>query len=77
MGWGDRDFLPSDAGATSDRPGRDEHVGVVLVGKYKLIEEIGEGGMGSVYMAQQTEPAEAEPSPVVKVIKAGWIRRPC
>src|SRR5262245_24955867 len=44
------------AGPTADFPGRDEHVGSVLAGKYKLIEEIGEGGMGSVYMAQQTEP---------------------
>lgn len=59
----------SDAGATSDLPGRDEHVGAVLAGKYKLIEEIGEGGMGSVYMAQQTEPVKR--AVAVKVIKAG------
>src|SRR5260221_12157317 len=57
------------AGATSDLPGRDEHVGSVLVGKYKLIEEIGEGGMGIVYMAQQTEPVKR--AVAVKVIKAG------
>jgi eukaryotic-like serine/threonine-protein kinase len=59
----------SDAGATSDFPGRDEKVGSVLVGKYKLIEEIGEGGMGSVFMAQQTEPVKR--AVAVKVIKAG------
>ena len=34
-----------------------------------LIEEIGEGGMGSVYMAQQTEPVKR--AVAVKVIKAG------
>src|SRR5215472_10223645 len=45
------------AGApTADRPGKDEHVGAVIAGKYKLVEAIGEGGMGTVYMAQQTEP---------------------
>jgi eukaryotic-like serine/threonine-protein kinase len=44
-------------------------VGAVLAGKYKLIEEIGEGGMGSVYMAQQTEPVKRPVA--VKVIKAG------
>ena len=54
---------------TVDFPGRDERVGTVLSGKYKLIEEIGEGGMGSVYMAQQTEPVKR--SVAVKVIKAG------
>ncbi|QJX01065.1 serine/threonine-protein kinase [Frigoriglobus tundricola] len=59
----------SDNGATSDLPGRDEHVGAVLGGKYKLVEEIGEGGMGSVFMAQQTEPVKR--AVAVKVIKAG------
>src|SRR6202011_3561136 len=44
-------------------------VGSVVADKYKLIEEIGEGGMGSVYMAQQTEPVKR--AVAVKVIKAG------
>jgi serine/threonine protein kinase/tetratricopeptide (TPR) repeat protein len=46
-----------------------EGVGTILAGKYKLVEEIGEGGMGSVYMAQQTEPVKR--TVAVKVIKAG------
>ncbi len=44
-------------------------VGALLAGKYKLVEEIGEGGMGSVFMAQQTEPVRR--AVAVKVIKAG------
>lgn len=54
---------------TASFSGRDEHVGAVVGGKYKLIEEIGEGGMGSVFMAQQTEPVKR--AVAVKVIKAG------
>ena len=48
---------------------QDESIGTLLAGKYKLIEEIGEGGMGRVYMAQQTEPVKR--AVAVKVIKAG------
>ncbi|HEX4611681.1 MAG TPA: serine/threonine-protein kinase, partial [Urbifossiella sp.] len=63
-------FSPSaDADSTADHPGRDECVGAVLAGKYKLVETIGEGGMGSVFMAQQTEPVKR--AVAVKVIKAG------
>ncbi len=58
-----------DSSAIADIPGKEEHVGSVIAGKYKLIEEIGEGGMGSVYMAQQTEPVKR--AVAVKVIKAG------
>ena len=43
--------------------------GTVIAGRYKLIEEIGEGGMGSVWMAQQTEPVKRFVA--VKLIKAG------
>ncbi len=55
--------------ATVDYPGRDERIGAILGGKYKLIEAIGEGGMGSVFMAQQTQPLKRNVA--VKVIKAG------
>ncbi len=44
-------------------------IGSMLGGRYKLLELIGNGGMGSVYMAQQTEPVKRLVA--VKVIKAG------
>ena len=44
-------------------------LGTVIAGKYKLIELIGEGGMGSVWRAQQTEPVKRFVA--VKLIKTG------
>jgi serine/threonine protein kinase/WD40 repeat protein len=40
-----------------------------VIGPYKLLEHIGEGGMGTVWMAQQTEPIQRRVA--VKVVKAG------
>jgi serine/threonine protein kinase/Flp pilus assembly protein TadD len=44
-----------------------------LIGSYKLIEQIGEGGMGTVWMAQQTEPVKRLVA--IKLIKAGMDSR--
>src|SRR3954464_14631210 len=44
-----------------------------IIGRYKLIQQIGEGGMGTVWMAQQTEPVKRLVA--VKFIKAGMDSR--
>jgi serine/threonine protein kinase/tetratricopeptide (TPR) repeat protein len=46
-----------------------EAVGAMVAGKYKLLEEIGEGGMGTVWMAEQTQPVKRKVA--LKLIKAG------
>ena len=43
--------------------------GTIIAGKYKLLEAIGEGGMGAVWMAQQIEPVKRLVA--LKLIKAG------
>jgi tetratricopeptide (TPR) repeat protein/serine/threonine protein kinase len=48
--------------AAAEAPGQ-------IIGPYKLVEQIGEGGMGSVWMAQQQEPVKRLVA--VKLIKAG------
>ena len=40
-----------------------------LIDRYKLLEPIGEGGWGSVYMAEQTTPVQRHVA--LKIIKAG------
>ena len=47
---------------TSERPD-------TQIGPYKLLQQIGEGGMGTVYMAEQTEPVKRKVA--LKVIKPG------
>jgi serine/threonine protein kinase/WD40 repeat protein len=44
-----------------------------VIGPYKLLEQVGEGGMGTVWMAQQTEPVKRLVA--VKLIKAGMDSR--
>ena len=58
--------------ATVDVPPVSERPGTVI-GPYKLLEQIGEGGMGTVWMAEQTEPVKRLVA--VKLIKAGMDSR--
>src|SRR5579875_750997 len=71
---------PVDAGAISSQapvnepvttsyPAPAEDVGSIIAGRYKLLEQIGEGGMGTVWVAEQTEPVRRKVA--LKLIKAG------
>ena len=47
--------------------------GSLVAGRYKLIEPIGEGGMGSVWLAEQKEPVKRKVA--VKMVKPGMDSR--
>jgi len=51
----------------ADEP-KDETVGQTI-GRYKILEKVGEGGCGVVYVAEQTEPVRRRVA--LKVIKLG------
>jgi hypothetical protein len=66
------DHTPSGEPTTSAGPAA-EAIGTVIAGRYKLLEEIGEGGMGTVWVAEQTQPVRRKVA--LKLIKAGMDSR--
>jgi serine/threonine protein kinase/Flp pilus assembly protein TadD len=58
--------------ATVDEPSVHEHPGTVI-GPYKLLEQIGEGGFGVVFMAEQQQPLRRKVA--LKVLKPGMDTR--
>jgi serine/threonine protein kinase/tetratricopeptide (TPR) repeat protein len=61
-----------DAGDTAEEPAAGERPGSA-VGPYKLLEQIGEGGMGVVWMAEQTRPVRRKVA--LKMLKVGMDTR--
>src|SRR6516162_4737245 len=57
--------------ATIDQPAT-ERPGTVI-GAYKLLQQIGEGGMGTVFMAEQTQPVHRKVA--LKIINPGMDSR--
>src|SRR6185503_3317864 len=63
-------FLEPGPDGTVDQAARALHEGVgAVIGPYKLLQQIGEGGMGVVSLAEQTRPARRKVA--LKVIKRG------
>jgi len=63
---GDTQSFPGGPDSPSIKP---EPASELIGGKYTLLEMIGEGGMGSVYLARQSEPVKRDVA--LKLIKAG------
>src|SRR3974390_1856542 len=62
-----RDGTPIQSGSIVDEP-----LGQTL-GRYKLLEKVGEGGFGVVYVAEQKEPVKRRVA--LKIIKLGMDTR--
>ena len=56
-------------GSTGGETARSTEGPGTVIGPYKLLEQIGEGGMGVVYMAEQTQPVRRKVA--LKIIKPG------
>lgn len=52
-----------------ERPPSNDSIGNIIAGRCTLLRAIGEGGMGLVYLAEQTEPVKRQVA--LKLIKAG------
>jgi WD40 repeat protein/serine/threonine protein kinase len=63
---------PPAQGTALHRPASDDAPGSVI-GPYKLLQQLGEGGMGTVFMAEQTRPVQRVVA--LKLIKAGMDSR--
>lgn len=50
-------------------PLKEPELGSLIAGKYKLVEELGKGGMGVVFLADQTAPVKRQVA--LKIIKLG------
>ena len=55
------------------KPGGDPMVGTVLMGRYKVIKRLGEGGMGTVYLGEHTTIRKKF---AIKVLSADMAQKP-
>jgi eukaryotic-like serine/threonine-protein kinase len=62
----DATSVPTDPIPQQDGPG-------TLIGRYRLLQKIGESGMGEVWLAEQKEPVRRRVA--LKLIKAGMNSR--
>ena len=63
------EFLPDTPGNAVTEFGLNQETSGAVIGRYKLLQKLGEGGMGTVWMAEQREPVVRRVA--LKIIKLG------
>jgi serine/threonine protein kinase/tetratricopeptide (TPR) repeat protein len=66
-------WIEDDRGPATGDARWGERAGTLIAGRYRLLEEIGDGGMGTVWKAEQTQPVRRIVA--LKLIKAGMDSR--
>src|SRR5207302_1551564 len=66
-------FLDADDGSDDDTIQKLSEAAGTIIGRYKLLQQIGEGGFGAVFMAEQQQPVVRRVA--LKIIKLGLDTR--
>src|SRR5690606_22629699 len=65
-------LMENDTSEPHGHPGESDLCGTVLLGRYKVLEQLGKGGMGTVYLAEHTTIGKKL---ALKVLSAEYARR--
>jgi serine/threonine-protein kinase len=68
-----RETLAAPHEDTASRPSEDPYVGKLLAGQYRVLEPIGQGGMGAVYVVEHTH---LQKKFAAKILNADLARKP-
>ena len=66
-------YTPTNGGMPTNTPSSSDLLIGSSIGRYRLLKKLGEGGMGSVYLAEQSEPVKRQVA--LKLIRGNFDSR--